>query len=277
MVNGRIVGECLKNIICLSLYIEEYLELPNIGNLISDYWYEGGMLREDKLLADFFEHHKVSGDEAINILKKIIHSNINDSDDFASAVGYLCDYAKNETRVLNDLVSAKQLQNFKNIHFIASFCKVATKDVKQEIIDLLRIKIQSFCQLVEAECFSEEKIITEDLLKKHKDTFKVAFDNNLFPEEWALTSLLRYTKEQRQDLMEAVDSTFLSNPCYQFFRNPLHYSGSTSSIKGSWLLYIDDQDLTILIRDPQIRQTVKQFYDDNPWSVKFKKKIWEML
>lgn len=279
IVRGNIIGECIKNILLISLYTEDVLELPYINSLISDYWYDGKISMESSLLADFFERYKVSGDESINILKKILHSNINDSDDLAYAVGYLCDYAKNENKILSDLLSAKQLENAENIHFIASFCKVATDDVKQEITNLLRIKVQSLCQLVEAECFSEEKIITEDLLLKFKDIFKVSSDNNLYPEEWVLTNLLRYTKDKRPELSDTVDSIFSSNPCYQFLKDPLHYSGSASDIKGSWLLYIDDQVLTNLIGDSQIRQTVKQFCDDKfePPFLKFKNKIWKMI
>lgn len=278
VIKGNIIGECLKNIMLLSIYTEDNLDLPHIHSLISNYWYEGGMSSENSLFADFFCRYKVPGDEAVDILEKIIHS-INDSDDFAYALGYLCDYAKNENKVLDELISAKQLQNANNIHFIASLCKVATEDVRHEIVDMLRTRVKSLCQLVEAECYSEEKIITEELLLKFKDIFKVSSDNNLYPEEWVLTNLLRYSIDKRPELKNAIDSIFSSNSCYQFFKDPLNYSGSVSDIKGSWLLYLDDQSLTNLIANSQIRRTLKQFCDEdeNAWNINFKKKIWNML
>lgn len=272
------IGDIILNILWLSLYTEPQLDLPYIYSLIKEYWFDARMMTYDKLLNQFCLKYTATSKEAIGILENILHSNVGYTKRLDYAVANLCGCVDEANEKLEELISVKQIQHTDNIQYIASFCRVATDDVKKEIIAYLRENVKSLYQLLVAERFSNKLVMTPELLRKLKDTFKTKDDNILFAEEYICSNLKWiYEKSQDNQLKKAIDECFSENDCYKFLRNPELYEGLISEIPGSWYLYVKDDVLKRLMRNPLAVQKVKQFCEQNPWYAEFKEKIWNLL
>lgn len=120
--------------------------------------------------------------------------------------------------------------------------------------------------------------MTAGLVKKLKDTFRAADDNILFAEEYVCANMKWiFDKCQDEQLKDAIEECFSTNRCYLFMRNSESYDGLISDIPGSWYLYVEDDVLKRLLRNPLAVHNIKDFCDKNPWYKEFKEKIWNLL
>ena len=272
------IGEIILNVLWLSLYTKTSLELPHVYSLIKDYWFDGRMMVHDKLFNEFFYRYTASAKEAVGILERILHSNIGYARRLDYAVANLCHYVEDGREKVEELISVKMIKHSDNIRYTASFCRVATDDVKEEIILYLQENVESLYQLFEAQKYSKCNVMTATLVRKLKDTFSAADDNILFAEEYVCANMKWiFDKCQDEQLKDAIEECFSTNRCYLFMRNPESYDGLISEIPGSWYLYVEDDVLKRLMRNPLAMHNVKQFCEQNPWYKEFKEKIWNLL
>lgn len=272
------IGEIILNILWLSLYTKTNLELPHVYSLIKEYWFDGRMMVYDKLYNEFFYRYPASAKEAVGIMERILHSNIGYARRLDYTVANLCHYIEEGGEKVEELISVKMIQNSNNIQYIASFCRVATDDVKEEIISYLQDNVKSLYQLLEAQKYSKSNVMTAALVRKLKDTFATRDENILFAEEYVCANMKWiFDKCQDEQLKGAIEECFSINNCYQFMRNPEMYEGLVSEIPGSWYLYVEDEVLKRLLRNPLAVNNVKQFCKQNPWYKDFKEKIWNLL
>lgn len=272
------IGEIILNVLWLSLCTESSLELPHVYSLIKDYWFDGRMMVHSKMLNEFFYRYPASAIEAVGILERILHSNIGYARRLDYAVANLCHYVEEGGEKVEELISVKMIQNSDNIRYIASFCRVANDDVKGEVILYLQENVDSLYQMLEAQKYSKCNVMTAELVRKLKDTFSVADDNILFAEEYVCANMKRiFDKCQDEQLKDAISECFSTNRCYQFMRNPEKYDGMISEIPGSWYLYVEDDVLKRMMRNPLAVHNIKDFCEKNPWYAEFKEKIWNLL
>lgn len=278
VVSGGIVGQCIMNILWLSLYTEKKMEVPHINELIADYWSEGTMVMQYRLFNHYFSIYDVAGKDAVVILNNILHNNIGISERLSHAIANLSWYAQKDGLTISDLITVRQIESSDKIAFIASFCKAANDVVKEEIIACLRSKVKCLCHLIEAEQLSGERIINKELLTSLKGIYATNDVNNLFPEEYvcAVFTDLR-NREDYTDVKEALDECMNDSACYRFLLSPLEYDGDWAKVPGSWLLYVDKDVLPQLMPIPEVRRSIREYCDKNPWDTKFKKTIWEMM
>lgn len=266
------------NMLWLSLYTEEDLELPHIDELIAEYWFDGTMMMHEKLFNQYFNRYEPTPESAIRYLEKILHSNIAYSERMDDAVYNLCYYASKGNKCLDELISVKIIQEASSIKYKASFCKVATEDVRAEIITHLRDSVESMYQLVEAEIYSEAMIITPELLRNLKDKLTAKRDRYLYPEAFVCVNLnLMLANAKYEGLKATVDEIFEDSKCYQFFKNPVMYDGLITETEGNWYMYVKDEVLKHLLENPLVRHKVREFCDENPWADSFKAKVWDMI
>lgn len=272
------IGEIILNVLWLSLYTESNLELPHVYSLIKDYWFDGRMMVHDKLFNEFFYRYHSSAKDAVGIMERILHSNIGYARRLDYAVGNLCHYAEEGGEKVEELISVKMIQHSNNIRYIASFCRVATDDVKREIILYLQENVKSLFQLLEAQKYSKSNVMTAGLVRKLKDTFRAADDNILFAEEYVCANIKKFfDKCYDEQLRDAIEECFSINRCYQFMRNPEMYEELVSEIPGSWYLYVDEDVLKRLLKNPLAVHNIKDFCEKKPWYKEFKEKIWNLL
>ena len=272
------IGDIILNILSLSLYTEQKLELPHVYSLINEYWFDGRMMAYDDLFNHFCFKYPATAKEAIGTLENILHSNIAYSRQLSYAVANLCHYVEEAGEKVEELISVKMILNSDNIRYIASFYRVATDDVKEEIIGYLRNNVKSLYQLLEAYEYSNCMVMTPELIKKLKDKFKSDDDNILFVEEYVCANLLKiYDKCNDKGLKNAIDDCFSTNKCFQFLRNPEHNDVPESEIPGSWYLYVEDEVLNNLINTRSVLNKIKSFCDENPWHREFKDRVWNLL
>lgn len=277
-ISRNLIGDYLLNVLWLSIYTEQFLELPHIHELIAEYWFDGHMMEYESLFASFFLTYEPEPREAIAHLENILHTNINYSEKNATAVYYLCNAAQKGGLILNELISAKQVIPADSVQYKASFCKVASQDVRNELITQLRDTAESLYQLVEAEIFSEAGIITADRIVDLQSTIEVEKDRNIYAVPSVFAHLVRMVKSPEYAYLQPIiDSTFSGNLCYQFFKDPVRYEGLISETNGSWYLFVEDDVLKILLENPLARKVVRQFCDNTPWADDLKKKMWRMI
>lgn len=272
------IGSFILNILLLSLYTEQKLELPHIYSLINDYWFDGRMMAYGNLFNHFCFKYPATAKEAIGMLENILHSNILYSRGLSNAVANLCGSMEEADEKLEELISVKMIQNSENVPFMASFCRVATDDVKEEIIGYLRNNVKSLYQLLEAYKYSNGKVMTPEIIIKLKDKFRSDGDNILFAEEYVCANLLKiYGKCNDDELKNAIDDCFSTNKCFQFLRNPEHYDVPKSEVPGSWYLYVEDEVLNNIINNRSALHNIKSFCDENPWYREFRDRVWNLL
>ena len=277
-ISRKRIAEILLNMLWISLYTEEDLELPHINDLIAEYWFDGAMMTHDKLFNQFFSRYKPTPESSIRHLENILHSNIAYSEHLDDAVCCLCNYVAEGNKSLDELISVKIIQQASNIKYKASFCKVAADDVRIEIISHLRNSVVSMYQLVEAEIYSGGMIITPELLHKLKDRMATKRDRDLYPEAFVCANLnLMLANTKYESLRTTVEGILKNNRCYQFFKNPVMYDGLISETEGNWYMFVNDYDLKMLLVNPLVRQIVRKFCDENPWAETFKSKVWNMI
>lgn len=277
-VSGKLVGDCLMNILWLSLYTEKKLDLPHMNELIAEYWLEGSMAMQDKLFNRYFSEYDVKGSDAVAIVNKILHNKIVVAERLSHSIASLCWYAQQEGQTVTELISVRQIESSNRISFIASFCKGANDIVRDEIKTCLQEKVKCLCHLIEAEHLSGERIITVELLVRLKGVYATPDVNNIFPEEYvcAVFRDLR-NNDKYADLHDAIDNCMENSTCYKFLLNPIGYKGSWTKVPGSWLIYVETNVLSQLMTIPDVRHSVRKYCDEHAWDVDFKKKIWDML
>lgn len=277
-ISRSLIGDYLLNILWVSVYTDKPLELPHIHKLIADYWFDGKMMTYENLFARFFLTYEPTPHEAITLLENILHTNINHAESLEIAVCHLCNAAHKGGLILNELISVKQVAQSSRVRYKASFCKVTTEDVRNEIVLHLRESAKSLYQLVEAEIFSEAGVMTAQRIQELQFIVKVSSDNNLFAEASIFANLVRMVKKTEYvHLTSVVDDAFGNNRCYQFFKDPVKYKGLISETDGSWYLFVDDDVLKQLIANPLARHVVRQFCDENLWAKDLKEKVWRMM
>lgn len=277
-ISRKRIAEILLNMLWLALYTNEDLELPHINELIAEYWFDGTMMMHDKLFNQYFCRYEPTPELSIRILEKILHSNIAYSERMDDAVYCLCNYAAKGNACLGELISVKIIQEASSIKYKASFCKVATADVRAEIISHLQDSVQSIYQLVEAEIYSEAMVITPELLLKLKDKLTAKSDRDLYPEAFVCVNLnLMLADPKYESLKPTIEELFKDNRCFRFFKNPVMYDGLITETDGNWYMFVNDDDLKLLLENPLVREKLRKFCDDNPWADTFKSKIWEMI
>lgn len=277
-VSGKLVGDCLMNILWLSLYTEKKLDLPHMNELIAEYWLEGSMAMQDKLFNRYFSEYDVKGSDAVAIVNKILHNKIVVAERLSHSIASLCWYAQQEGQTVTELISVRQIESSNRISFIASVCKGANDIVRDEIKTCLQEKVKCLCHLIEAEHLSGERIITVELLVRLKGVYATPDVNNIFPEEYvcAVFRDLR-NNDKYADLHDAIDNCMENSTCYKFLLNPIGYKGSWTKVPGSWLIYVETNVLSQLMTIPDVRHSVRKYCDEHAWDVDFKKKIWDML
>lgn len=277
-VSRSLIGEYLLNILWIAVYTDKPLDLPHIHELVADYWFDGKMLTHEKLFERFFLTYEPSPIEAISHLENILHTNISYAERLETAVYYLCCAARKGDLTLNELISVKQIAPSHHIQYKASFCKVATDDVRKELIQHLQESAQSLYQLVEAEMFSEAGLITVQKVQELENVIEVKSDNNLFAEASVFANLVRMIKKPEYAFLASViEECFKDNMCYKFFKNPVLYEGAISDTDGSWYLFVEDDVLKVLIENPLARHIIRQFCDKHPWANDLKDKVWGMM
>ena len=236
------------------------------------------MMEYDSLFASFFLAYEPEPGEAIVHLENIIHTNINSAEKNSTAVYYLCNAAQKGGLILNELITVKQIIAADSVQYKASFCKVASQDVRAELISHLRDNAESLYQLVEAEIFSEAGIITAERVQDLQTKIEVDNDRNIYAEPSVFAHLVRMVKmPEYAYLKPIVDSAFSGNSCYRLFKDPIKYEGLISEMEGSWYLFVDDDILKRLLENPLARQVVRQFCDNTPWANELKEKVWGMI
>ena len=277
-ISGNIVGDCIMNILWLSLYTNKKLELPHINELIAEYWFEGSLAMQNNLFNRYFSEYDVNGADAVAIVNQILHNNLAIAERLSHSIANLCRYAQKEGLTVTDLISVRQIESSNHISFIASFCKGANNIVKEEIKTCLRKKVKCLCHLIEAELLSGERIITVELLAQLKGIYATKNVNNLFPEEYVCAVFRDLRNSDRYaDLHVAIDECMENSACYKFLLDPLSYKASWVEVPESWLLYVETNVLSQLMTIPEVRHSVRKYCDEHAWDVEFKKKIWDML
>lgn len=278
IISGCVVGQCIMNILWLSLYTEERLELPYMNELIAEYWFDGSLVMQNRLFNRYFSTYEVSGNDAVAILNKILHNNIVVSEYLSHAIAILSRCAEKEGLTISELITVRQIESSNSPRFIASFCKAANDIVKEEIITCLRSKVKCLCHLVDVETIAGERIITKTLLKTLKGRYSAEDVYYRFSEEHvcAVFADLR-NREEYEDLRDAFDECMEGSGCYRFLISPLAYDGDWTRVPASWLLYVGKDVLSQLILIPEVRHSIREYCDKNPFDIEFKKTIWGIL
>ncbi len=277
-VNSKIIGQCLKNIMWLALYTEKQLSLPHIYELISAYWFGAQFMMDDKLLNRFTYAYPAPGAEAVLLMNSIIHTNLLRAERLQPAIANLCYYIKQENLHIEELISVRQLEQSKNVAYIASFCPGADERVKDEIISCLRNKVDCLYHLIEAERLSGERIITKELLNKFKDTLQTDYINNLYPEEYVCANFAHIVSDSDyNDLIDEIENIMATHKCYSFLKNPLQYEGNFGDVPGQWFYYLSDDEFAEMVKKPEVRHVIKDFCDNNPWTDDLKERLWQFI
>lgn len=277
-VTAKIIGQCLKNIMWLALYTEKPLLLPHIYELIAAYWFGGRFMMEDKLLNKFTYVYSATGADAVLVMNSILHTNMSSAERLQPAIANLCYYINQDNLHIDELISVRQLEQSENIAYISSFCPGADERVKDEIITCLRGKVKCLYQLIEAEHFSGERIITKELLIKFKDILKIGHINNIYPEEHVCANFAHMVSMSKyEDLKEAIEEIMTDHKCYSFFKDPLHFEGNLDEVPGQWYYYLSDEGFVEMVKKPEVRHTIKEFCDNNPWADDLREKLWKYI
>lgn len=272
----KMISNVILNIISISLFTKDDLDLPHVYDLIVFYWKNGSMASRFSLIGDFVHRYKPSAKEAISLIKEILEDSSTYQNNCSFLINKLGKYAQKENLVLETLYSVKQIKS-QNVQFIASFCRVASEDVKREIVGDLRSRVKSLCQLMEAEYFSGESIATVDLLHSLKDTISVSTDTYLYKEEFVFANMVNLYRRSTEDLKTVIDKLFSQNQCFSFFKEPLSYS-SIVDVPVRWLFFLEDNQLQQILKDDQIRHKICQLCIDDPdVDEAFKKRVWNNL
>lgn len=270
------ISNVIMNIISISLFTKDDLDLPHVYDLIVLYWKVGCMAESSSLIGDFVHRYNPSAKDAIFLIKEILEDSSPYQDRCSFLINNLSVFAQKENLVLETLYSVKQIKS-QNVQFIASFCRVASEDVKREIVGDLRSRVKSLCQLMEAEYFSGESIATVDLLHSLKDTISVSTDTYLYKEEFVFANMVNLYRRSTEDLKTVIDKLFSQNQCFSFFKEPLSYS-SIVDVPVRWLFFLEDNQLQQILKDDQIRHKICQLCIDDPdVDEAFKKRVWNNL
>lgn len=235
-------------------------------------------MMEDKLLNKFTYVYSATGTDAVLLMNSILHTNMSSAERLQPAIANLCYYIKQDNLHIDELISVRQLEQSENIAYIASFCPGADERVKNEIITCLRGKVKCLYHLIEAEHFSGERIITKELLIKFKDTLKIGYINNIYPEEHVCANFAHMvSKSKYEDLKEVIAETMADHKCYSFLKKPLHFEGNLHDVPGQWYYYLSDEDFAEMVKKPEVRHNIKEFCDNNPWTDDLREKLWKFI
>lgn len=277
-ISRNLIGDYLLNILWIAVYTNKPLELPHVHQLIADYWFDAKMMTQAKLFERFFLIYEPTPQDAISHLGNILHSPLIYAERLETAVYYLCSAAQKGNKILNELISVKQIEKSNHMQYKASYCMVAADDVRKEIINHLQESAKSLHQLVEAEIFSNAGLITSQSLQNLQNKIEVSSDNYLYTEAYVFSHLVRMVKKPKYEHLKlAVDKAFKNNKCYQFFKDPIRYEEHNSDSDGSWYLYVEDDVLKSLITNPHALHVIRLFCDQNPWANDLKEKVWRMM
>lgn len=277
-VSPKIIGQCLKNMMWLALYSDKPLSLPHIYEMVAAYWFGGNFMMEDKLLNRFTYDYKASGTDAVLIMNDVMHTQMAPAERLQTTIANLCYYIKQDNLHITELVSIRQLNQSKNIAFIASFCQGADEQVKAEIITCLREKVDCLYHLIEAELLSHERIITKELLLKFKGVIKAGFVYNLYAEEYVCSNFARMVSMPTyEDLSEVIIEVMTDYKCYSFLKNPLSYEGNLNDVPGQWFYFLSEDDFMEMVKKPEVRHVIKEFCNNSPWMDDLRKKLWDAI
>ena len=205
-------------------------------------------MMEDKLLNKFTCVYSATGADAVLVMNSILHTKMSSAERLQPAIANLCYYIKQDNLHIDELISVRQLEQSGNIAYIASFCPGADERVKDEIITCLRGKVKCLYQLIEAEHYSGERIITKDLLITFKDTLRIGYINNIYPEEHVCANFAHMvSKSEYEDLKEVIEEIMTGHKCYSFFKDPLHFEGNLDEVPGQWYYYLSDEGFAEMV------------------------------
>lgn len=80
-----------------------------------------------------------------------------------------------------------------------------------------------------------------------------------------------------EDLKEAIEEIMTGHKCYSFFKDPLHFEGNLDEVPGQWYYYLSDEDFAEMVKKPEVRHTIKEFCDNNPWADDLREKLWKFI
>lgn len=278
VIRRKNVAEYLMNILLLLSYSDKEISLPEVYDVIEDYWDDADWMNCSAFLSRFIHQYEPTGEQAIMLLNKIIAMGAAWIEILKQSLGKLCDCAKKENKIVDGLLSIKQIDSCNDLEVLAYLCKVANKDVKGDLIGLIRNKIHSVAQLVMVELYSKERIITSDILDKVKDVVSVSGDNVLFPEEFVCAYLLKFKTEDKYDdeMKEDFQRVIENYDCYSFLKDPLNFE-DYDAVQATWCCHVEKDVFVELMKINEIAHKFRIFVDEHPDILQLKRKFWEAI
>ncbi len=279
MMSPSQLADYLRNIILILNRMDRLPIIDDIYTPIIKYWYIGRFVEFAPELIKLQKRQSPSAKEAITIIDCVLHSRtIVLAKNLEDYVSTLANIAKEGGEVLDDFISIEQITELKNNVLISAFYWAIPERYRQELIDYLREHVDCLFELCEMENLTGVHIITSELIRKLRDVVdKKCFHRYFHIEALTCANLLRIANnEEYSELNEAIADFRSINKCYQFMSSPQEFR-DRDEIQGSWLLYIKDEDLAVLLEDKKIRSIAEKFCEEMPWNVHFKERVWNLM
>lgn len=269
IISPQLIGKYLKNIMLLAIYSDVNIDLPNVYDLIDEYWFPSVMHQNAKLLKNFTFRYQPDGKNAIEIINNILHSR-GCIEDWTGVIANLSNIAKQENIVATELLSVRQLiDDNKDLNYIAAFVGCASKEVENEIIKYLNDNIQSLNDLVDVEIFSHLHILNADSIEQYKGKINNKDNKYILVEETLFSNLVMLSRQPGyEDIKVSVEKLADTHSCLKFLIDPPAYEDS-DSVKPSWVRFVASEELPMLLSNPIYLKKAYEYLKEAKWDSDF--------
>ena len=278
LLDPMIASNYLKNIIMLLNRIDDAPILNDVYKLIIHYWYKGMFINFGNELLSLCARQEPTAEEAIQMIDNALHSpTLKYSSDIDNLIAQYATIANNGGVCLQDVPSIDDLAEIKNIVLRSTFLLALPEEVRLKFVDHLRASARDMYELCLMEYRTGAHIITNDTIERLKGKILDKKSNlDHYSEALACTIMKDLTlKEEYAEIKEALLSFQDNNECFRFMLDPIHFK-DVSKIHAAWLIYVDDDDLVVLLQNDEIRKMIGDFYKKEPWNIHFKERIWDV-
>lgn len=278
LVAPSLIADYLKNVIIIMNAIENPPLVEGIYSTIIHYWFAGRFVDFAHELECLYHRQKPTADECVKLIDNTLHSQtLKYAKRIDSLIALYAKTAKEGGKSLDDLISIEQITCIDNVVLEASYYNVIPDNYKVEFLSYLRGKVSRLYDLCMMEIHTNAHIITPELIDKLSNTLESDDKVHFWTEELTCNLLHQMSeKEEYIEIHEKINELKEKSKCLQFISSPNEYP-NRKEIKGSWLVYIDDDNLKELLQDPEVRTIAIKFCNETPWYKSFRDKILDLM
>lgn len=278
LMQPELIGGYLKNIILLLNRIENAPHVEKIYLLINRYWIKGRFADFATEILRLIDRQTPTAEEAVTILDNILQENhVLHISGIQNLVTKCASIADKEGIYIQNVPSLERMDKISDIVLRSAFLCAFPPDLRKDFVERLRKDVKNLFELTMIECRTNAHVITKELLADLKSTIAHDDHHHFYTEELTSSILKQMAqKDEYRDLHEELATITEVSECYRFMCSPLHYDKG-KEIKGSWLMYLDDDDLLPLLEDNKIRKIIGDFCKRTRWNDHFKNRVDRLL